>query len=134
MRELQPGNCVRALREHGTRVEDKRKVARDLAAPAAGKQSHDWPRRIEPVLHREFFATLHWSDDIDERMPHEIDGYARVAIDFLFEREDYNHTLYEALDYAHAARPPRPYLRSDEVPNWNSDVLQSPRDAEVGPW
>src|SRR4029077_17496261 len=105
----------------------------DFTAAAAGKQRDDGPFRIEAMPRCEFFASHHRPNDIHERMADEIHRPSRLAIKFLFERENYDHALHQALDDANAPRSPSPDLRTDEVGQGNPDILEPARHAEMRP-
>src|ERR1700730_18373922 len=103
----------------------------DFTAAAAGKQRDDGPFRIQAMPRCEFFASHHRPNDIHERMADEIHRHPPPAIKSLFERENYDHALNQALDDATAPRSPSPDLRTDKVAHGNPDILEPARQTEM---
>src|SRR6185437_11803271 len=102
------------------------------AAPR--KQSHNGALRIKLAACREFLAVHGWPDHVRERVADKIHGNSSIAIDLLLEGKDNDHAIYEPPDNANASGAPRPYLRPDEIANWNAGVFHATRNSQMSAW
>src|SRR5262249_58556448 len=93
--------------EHG------REKARHLFAAAPRQQADDDLARIKAEPPPRLVAAQFERKDVEQRVAHELDRYARALVELAFERQHGEDAAHAARHLAHAATPPSPELRPD---------------------
>src|SRR5579864_3686815 len=129
MNELQAAKRLHVACQKLAGFQNRRIIARDFVSAAAGKKRNNRALRINSVERCKFLAVHGWPDDIRKGMADKVHRHPGIAINLLFEGEDDDHAAYQTFDDADASGSPRPYLRPDEIANWNARVFQPTSNA-----
>jgi hypothetical protein len=102
-----------------------------LVVPAARQHGEHRSLRVEAGLAQHRDAIRRRRDQVDQRMPDELDRHTGALVDLRLEREDRQHQRREAAHRGQPSLAPRPQLRRDVVDHRHAGGVQRRGEAEV---
>ena len=102
-----------------------------LVVPAARQHGEHRPLRIEAGLAQHRDAIRRRRDQVDQRVPDELDGHGGSLVDLRLEREDRQDQRHEAAHRVQPSFAPGPQLRRDVVDHRHAGGVQRRAEAEV---